>query len=85
MASDRARVSYDPSRQWRGVVAQQGRVTLDQALQTATAIGDDRLQKEMQGYVVPDSFTHGSSAMRQQWLTAGLKSGDIKSCNTFSN
>ena len=44
------------------------------------AIGDDRLQTAARGYAVPDSFTHGSSAMRQKWLTAGLKSGDINSC-----
>src|SRR5271169_3441763 len=58
---------------------------IDKAMATASAIGDDRLQTAARGYAVPDSFTHGSSAMRQQWLTAGLKSGDIKSCNTFSN
>jgi uncharacterized protein len=58
---------------------------IEKAMATASAIGDDRLQTAARGYAVPDSFTHGSSAMRQQWLTAGLKSGDIKSCNTFSN
>ncbi len=58
---------------------------IDRAMATASAIGDDRLQTAARGYAVPDSFTHGSSAMRQQWLTAGLKSGDINSCNTFSN
>ena len=56
---------------------------IDQALQTASAIGDDRLQKEMQGYVVPDSFTHGSAEQRKRWFTAGLKSGSVASCNTF--
>jgi len=56
---------------------------IEKALATAQAIGDDRLQTAARGYVVPDSFTHGSSAMRQQWLTAGLKSGQIDSCNTF--
>jgi predicted metalloprotease len=54
------------------------------ALQTASAIGDDRLQKQAQGYVVPDAFTHGSSAQRQQWFTRGLKQGTIAACNTFS-
>ena len=49
------------------------------------AIGDDRLQTAARGYAVPDSFTHGTSAMRQQWLTTGLKSGQIDSCNTFAN
>ena len=58
---------------------------IEKAMATASAIGDDRLQTAARGYAVPDSFTHGSAAQRQQWLTAGLKSGDIKSCNTFSN
>jgi len=58
---------------------------IERAMATAAAIGDDRLQTAARGYAVPDSFTHGSSAMRQQWLTTGLKSGDINSCNTFSN
>jgi len=58
---------------------------IEKALATAQAIGDDRLQTAARGYAVPDSFTHGSSAMRQKWLTAGLKSGDINACNTFSN
>ncbi|MGO8801454.1 MAG: neutral zinc metallopeptidase [Roseiarcus sp.] len=57
---------------------------VEKALATAQAIGDDRLQTAAQGYVVPDSFTHGSSAMRQQWLTTGLKSGQVDSCNTFA-
>jgi predicted metalloprotease len=64
-------------------ILQQGDV--ERALATAQAIGDDRLQTAARGYAVPDSFTHGSSAQRQKWLTAGLKSGDINSCNTFSN
>jgi predicted metalloprotease len=53
------------------------------ALQTASAIGDDRLQRQSQGHVVPDAFTHGTSAQRVQWLTTGLKSGEMSSCNTF--
>jgi predicted metalloprotease len=56
---------------------------IDAALRTAQAIGDDRLQKQAQGYVVPDSFTHGTSAQRQRWLTAGLKEGTVASCNTY--
>ena len=56
---------------------------VESALQTASAIGDDRLQRQAQGYVVPDSFTHGSSAQRSQWFTTGLKSGDVASCDTF--
>jgi len=55
---------------------------IEAALQTASAIGDDMLQRKAQGRVVPDSFTHGSSAQRQQWFTTGLKSGDVKACNT---
>jgi predicted metalloprotease len=57
---------------------------VDQALQTATAIGDDRLQKEMQGYVVPDSFTHGTSAQRKRWFSNGFSSGQLSACNTLS-
>ena len=57
---------------------------VEAALQTAQAIGDDMLQKKSQGYVVPDSFTHGSSAQRQRWLIVGLKEGKVASCNTFS-
>ena len=55
------------------------------ALQTASAIGDDRLQREAQGYVVPDAFTHGSSQQRTQWFTTGLKSGAMTSCDTFAS
>ena len=51
---------------------------VEAALQTASAIGDDRLQKESQGYVVPDAFTHGSSAQRTRWFTTGLKSGSAR-------
>ena len=58
---------------------------VDSALQTASAIGDDRLQRRSKGYVVPDSFTHGSSAQRSRWFTTGLKSGDVASCDTFRN
>jgi predicted metalloprotease len=56
---------------------------IEAALQTASAIGDDRLQKQGQGYVVPDSFTHGSSAQRMQWFQTGFKSGSVNDCNTF--
>jgi uncharacterized protein len=58
---------------------------VDSALQTASAIGDDRLQRRSQGYVVPDAFTHGTSAQRSQWFTTGLKSGTVASCNTLRN
>jgi uncharacterized protein len=57
---------------------------VDAALKTAAAIGDDRLQKQAQGYAVPDSFTHGTSAQRQRWLTAGLKGGAVASCDTYA-
>lgn len=55
---------------------------IQRAIATAEAIGDDTLQKASRGYAVPDSFTHGSSAMRQKWLTTGLQSGEVDSCNT---
>jgi predicted metalloprotease len=57
---------------------------VEAALRTAAAIGDDTLQKRAQGYVVPDSFTHGTSEQRQRWFTTGLKSGTVSSCNTFA-
>jgi len=56
---------------------------VEAALQTASAIGDDRLQRQTQGYVVPDAFTHGTSAQRTRWFTAGLKSGQVASCDTL--
>jgi uncharacterized protein len=56
---------------------------VEAALQTASAIGDDRLQRESQGYVVPDAFTHGTSEQRTRWFMTGLKSGDVASCDTF--
>ena len=56
---------------------------VDQALAAASAIGDDRLQKQAQGRVVPDSFTHGSSAQRTRWFRIGLDSGDPNKCDTF--
>ena len=56
---------------------------LQQAVSTATAIGDDRLQKQARGVAVPDSFTHGSSQQRVQWLTTGFKQGTVAGCNTF--
>ncbi len=57
---------------------------VEEALKAAAAIGDDALQRKSQGMVVPDSFTHGTSAQRQRWFTAGLQSGQVKSCDTFS-
>ncbi len=58
---------------------------VESALQTASAIGDDRLQRQTQGYVVPDAFTHGSSQQRTQWFATGLKSGALSSCDTFAS
>ena len=55
-----------------------------QAINTAGAIGDDRLQRQSRGMAVPDSFTHGSSAQRVRWLTIGLRGGSLKSCDTFA-
>jgi uncharacterized protein len=57
---------------------------VEAAMRTAAAIGDDTLQRKSQGYVVPDSFTHGSSEQRQRWFMTGLKSGSVGSCNTFN-
>jgi uncharacterized protein len=57
---------------------------LEEALQAATAIGDDRLQREAGGQVVPDSFTHGTSAQRVKWFKIGFESGDINACDTFA-
>jgi uncharacterized protein len=58
---------------------------IEAALQTATAIGDDTLQRRSQGYIAPDSFTHGSAEQRQRWFVTGLKSGDVASCDTFTS
>ena len=57
---------------------------VDAALQTASAIGDDMMQKKTQGRVVPDSFTHGSSEQRKRWFMNGFKNGSVQACNTFS-
>ena len=56
---------------------------VEDGLRAAAAIGDDRLQRRSQGYVAPESFTHGSAEQRQQWLLRGLKTGDINQCDTF--
>jgi hypothetical protein len=57
---------------------------VEEALGAASAIGDDRLQRQAQGYVVPESFTHGTSAQRVQWFRRGFESGDPASCDTFA-
>lgn len=57
---------------------------VEEALNAATAIGDDRLQKEGQGYVVPDSFTHGTSEQRMRWFRRGFETADIRQCDSFN-
>ena len=57
---------------------------IDEALNAASSVGDDRIQKEMQGYVVPESFTHGTSAQRKKWFYRGYRSGDLKDGDTFN-
>ena len=72
---------------WAYHANQRGKVEtgdVDEALTAATAIGDDRLQEESQGTVVPDSFTHGTSAQRVRWFKRGMENGDINACDTFN-
>lgn len=57
---------------------------VEQAMNAAAAIGDDRLQKQSQGFAIPDSFTHGTSEQRTRWFMTGLKSGKVQACNTLS-
>ena len=57
---------------------------IEQALTAASAIGDDRLQQQSHGQIVPDTFTHGSSEQRVRWFKRGINSGDLKQCNTFN-
>ncbi len=57
---------------------------IEEALAAASAVGDDRLQRRARGYVVPESFTHGSSQQRMRWFSVGAKSGDMGRCNTLS-
>ena len=65
----------------RARILEQGDIAT--ALNAASAIGDDALQKQSRGVVVPDSFTHGSSAQRVRWFERGLESGEVSACNTF--
>lgn len=64
-----------------GAIIEPGDV--EEALNAAAAIGDDALQRKAQGQVVPDSFTHGTSAQRQRWFNTGLQSGNVAACDTF--
>jgi predicted metalloprotease len=71
---------------WAYYANQQGLVEagdFEEALTAASSVGDDTIQKRAQGYVVPESFTHGSSRERVNWFATGLKSGDMRQCNTF--
>ncbi|MEO5758860.1 MAG: neutral zinc metallopeptidase, partial [Mesorhizobium sp.] len=73
---------------WAHFTAQKGILEqgdIESALNAAKQIGDDTLQKKMQGYVVPESFNHGTSQQRQTWLARGYKSGKLSDCDTFNN
>ena len=72
---------------WGHYYAQQGLLEegdIDEALNAASQIGDDKLQQRQRGYVNPDSFTHGSARQRQEWFRRGFSSGDVDQCDTFS-
>jgi uncharacterized protein len=56
---------------------------IDEALNAASAVGDDRLQMQTKGYVIPESFTHGSAAERSRWFRTGMDNGSVSACNTF--
>src|SRR5262245_54668859 len=58
---------------------------IDEALRAASMIGDDRLQMQSQGYIIPESFTHGTAEQRSRWFTQGFETGQIPGCNTFSS
>lgn len=72
--------AHHADKRWR--ILEQG--DIEEAITAAAAIGDDKLQKQAQGYVVPDSFTHGTSEQRMRWLQQGLRTGNIQSCDTFN-
>ncbi len=65
---------------WKGILEEGD---IEEAMNAANAIGDDRLQKQSQGYVVPESFTHGTSAQRKRWFMKGYQTGDIRQGDTF--
>jgi predicted metalloprotease len=71
---------------WGNFVQKQGKLEVgdvEEAIRAAQSVGDDMIQKRMQGYVVPESFTHGSAQERMSWFANGYKTGDIRQCNTF--
>lgn len=71
---------------WANYVQKQGKVEvgdIDEAIRAAQAVGDDMIQRRTQGYIVPESFTHGSAKDRATWFMTGLKTGDMRQCNTF--
>ncbi len=71
---------------WANYAAKKGLVEAgdpEEALRAAAAVGDDMIQKRTQGYVVPDSFTHGSAQQRMEWFARGMKAGDMRQCETF--
>lgn len=71
---------------WSNHAAKKGLVEAgdpEEAIRAAAAVGDDMIQKRTQGYVVPDSFTHGSAQQRMEWFARGFKSGDMRQCDTF--
>ena len=73
---------------WANFAQKQGRVEAgdaEEAIRAASAVGDDMIQRRTQGYVVPDSFTHGSAQQRMQWFSRGMQSGDMRQCNTFGS
>jgi predicted metalloprotease len=71
---------------WAHYIQQQGMLEagdVEEALRAASAVGDDAIQKRSQGYVVPESFTHGSAKDRMTWFSRGMQAGDMRQCNTF--
>ncbi len=71
---------------WANFAQQRGLVEpgdAEEALRAAAAVGDDNIQKRTQGYVVPESFSHGSSQQRMEWFARGMRSGDMRQCDTF--
>jgi predicted metalloprotease len=71
---------------WANYVQKKGLLEagdVEEAMKAASAVGDDSIQKQAQGYVVPESFTHGSSQQRMSWFNKGFQAGDMRQCNTF--